>query len=158
LICGIIRLAVLVQLGTKGRDITCTFALPTHSLSFPFTPSLPSRPHQTNSSPKSGNLIPPAIWTTIEPAVQITTACLPALRVLYRKYMENRRLKARSAAQQRLRSLELTSPRNGSGGAATTTHGLSTYGSDTFGSGTQGSWTTKDHSAREGIVERDVYV
>jgi hypothetical protein len=72
--------------------------------------------------------------------------------------METRRQKARSAAQQRLRSLELTSTGNGSGGAATTTHGLSTYGSDTFGSGTQGSWTTKDHGAREGVVERDVYV
>ena len=98
---------------------------------------------------KTGNLIPPAIWTTIEPAVQITTACLPALRVLYRKFMDVRKQKARSAAQQRLRSLELTSPRD-----------ESSAGNDTFtyGSGTQGSWTTKDHANREGAVERDVYV
>ncbi|KAH0287443.1 hypothetical protein M436DRAFT_76654 [Aureobasidium namibiae CBS 147.97] len=124
LVCGVVRLAVMVQFGAKGKDITW-------------------------------NLIPPAIWTTIEPAVQISTACLPALRVLYRKYMDHRREKAKYAAHDRLRALELTSPADGTSGDgnATTTTSDSLYGSTT-----QGSWTTKDHSQREGVVERDVYV
>jgi hypothetical protein len=146
----------MVQLGTKGPDLTCTFVPESSFLSFPLlaflifllpcsSPSL----HTELTLPPTGNLIPPAIWTTIEPAVQITTACLPALRVLYRKFMDVRKQKARSAAQQRLRSLELTSPRD-----------ESSAGNDTFtyGSGTQGSWTTKDRANREGVVERDVYV
>ena len=54
------------------------------------------------------NLVPAAIWTTIEPAVQIITACLPSLRVLYRKYIDHRTQKAKSAAARRLRSIELT--------------------------------------------------
>ncbi|KAG9736833.1 hypothetical protein KCU73_g10150, partial [Aureobasidium melanogenum] len=49
------------------------------------------------------NLVPAAIWTTIEPAVQITTACLPSLRVLYRKYLDVRKQKS----ARRLRSIEL---------------------------------------------------
>ncbi|KAK6000910.1 hypothetical protein QM012_002993 [Aureobasidium pullulans] len=57
------------------------------------------------------NLVPAAIWTTIEPAVQITTACLPSLRVLYRKHLDHRKQKAKSAAAKRLRSIQLTGPR-----------------------------------------------
>jgi len=112
-------------------------------------------PHTRTNPTLPGNLIPPAIWTTIEPAVQISTACLPALRVLYRKYMDNRREKAKYAAHDRLRALELTSPADGTseGGNATTTTSDSLCRSTT-----QGSWTTKDHSQREGVVERDVYV
>jgi hypothetical protein len=49
------------------------------------------------------NLVPAAIWTTIEPAAQITTACLPSLRVLYRKYLDARKQKS----ARRLRSIEL---------------------------------------------------
>lgn len=49
------------------------------------------------------NLVPAAIWTTIEPAIQITTACLPSLRVLYRKYLNARKQKT----ARRLRSIEL---------------------------------------------------
>ncbi|CAD0084647.1 unnamed protein product [Aureobasidium vineae] len=88
------------------------------------------------------NLVAPAVWTTIEPAVQISTACLPSLRVLYRKYMDNRHRKHRSAAAsaQRLRGMELTSPR--------------------ADSTINGSVTTKSSREQQGygIVERDVYI
>ncbi|KAG9667105.1 hypothetical protein KCU99_g9126, partial [Aureobasidium melanogenum] len=72
LVCGVVRLAVMVQLADEGMDLTW-------------------------------NLVPAAIWTTIEPAVQITTACLPSLRVLYRKYLDARKQKS----ARRLRSIEL---------------------------------------------------
>ncbi|KAG9599492.1 hypothetical protein KCU86_g1390, partial [Aureobasidium melanogenum] len=49
------------------------------------------------------NLVPAAIWTTIEPAVQIIIACLPSLRVLYRKYLDARKQKT----ARRARSIEL---------------------------------------------------
>lgn len=54
------------------------------------------------------DLVPAAIWTVIEPAVQITTACLPSLRVLYRKSLDHRTQKAKYAAARRLHSVELT--------------------------------------------------
>ncbi|KAI4726127.1 hypothetical protein E4T49_06056 [Aureobasidium sp. EXF-10728] len=86
------------------------------------------------------NLVAPAIWTTIEPAVQITTACIPSLRVLYRKYMDTHTRKHRAAgaaSAQRLRGMEL--------GTASTTNG---------------SVTTKASGEQQGngVVERDVYV
>ncbi|KAG9641796.1 hypothetical protein KCU95_g9763, partial [Aureobasidium melanogenum] len=71
LVCGVVRLAVMVQLEGEGMDLTW-------------------------------NLIPAAIMTTIEPAVQITTACLPSLRVLYRKYLDARKQKS----TRRLRNIE----------------------------------------------------
>ncbi|THY97013.1 hypothetical protein D6C93_04589 [Aureobasidium pullulans] len=90
-------------------------------------------------------LVNPAIWTTIEPAVQITCACLPACRVLYRKYTDRNKKQPNS---ERLRSLSLSSrPRNG-------TFDGSSVGETTI----SGSWTTKDHNARPAAKERDVYV
>lgn len=68
--------------------------------------------------------------------------------------MNYRRQKAREAAQDRLRELELaTSRTDGSGGNATAANPDSL-----FASTTQGSWTTKDHDQRNGVAERDVYV
>lgn len=49
------------------------------------------------------NLVPAAIMTTVEPAVQICTACLPSLRVLWRKYLDARK----QEVARRLRSIEL---------------------------------------------------
>ncbi|THX58300.1 hypothetical protein D6D06_03005 [Aureobasidium pullulans] len=90
-------------------------------------------------------LVNPAIWTTIEPAVQITCACLPSCRVLYRKYTDRNKKQPNS---ERLRSLSLSSrPRNG-------TFDGSSVGETTI----SGSWTTKDHNGRPAAKERDVYV
>ncbi|KAH0365841.1 hypothetical protein KCU65_g5793, partial [Aureobasidium melanogenum] len=72
LVCGVIRLAVMVQLAGEGMDLTW-------------------------------NLLPAAVMTTVEPAVQICTACLPSLRVLYRRYIDARKQKT----ARRLRSVEL---------------------------------------------------
>ncbi|KEQ59521.1 uncharacterized protein M437DRAFT_56656 [Aureobasidium melanogenum CBS 110374] len=72
LVCGVIRLAVMVQLAGEGMDLTW-------------------------------NLVPAAIMTTVEPAVQICTACLPSLRVLWRKYLDARKQKS----ARHLRNIEL---------------------------------------------------
>jgi len=69
--------------------------------------------------------------------------------------MDNRREKAKYAAHDRLRALELTSPPDGTSGDGNAT---TTTSDSLCRSTTQGSWTTKDHSQREGVVERDVYV
>ncbi|KEQ90526.1 hypothetical protein AUEXF2481DRAFT_566694 [Aureobasidium subglaciale EXF-2481] len=113
---GVVRLAVMVQLGSKGNDMTWI-------------------------------LVAPAIWTTIEPAVQITTACLPSIRVLYRKLADRKR-KAR-ATSQRLRSLSLGSRRRGrSRGEAY--DGLSSTGGTEQ---TAGSWTTTTLTAGMGVFK-----
>ncbi|KAI5195556.1 hypothetical protein E4T39_08173 [Aureobasidium subglaciale] len=113
---GIVRLVVMVQLGSKGSDMTWI-------------------------------LVAPAIWTTIEPAVQITTACLPSVRVLYRKLQDRKKRTARTTSQ-RLRSLSL-----GSRGNIETFDGFSSTGGDTT---LIGSWTAKSPGRED--MGRDVRV